>query len=458
MKKSYRQEVVQQQTPDLDDLYVEVRDSLLESKRAKLELKAGEKLPVQTRQFILLVDGLVECLSPQSGARTAKAPYVAGLLEFATDRPGDILVTALKDSAYYEFSIDDFMELYQTEPWVREYLRRLYEYELKQLSKDLDAYQKHMQDFFVPGTAGLLPGPYEADDVDMVVLLMESEDPGWVDQQLPPWVPHLPGTGRRYMIAISRFGDVRCKHAVAGQEHFAYQETTVFVPCMAFGLPGFFAPILFPDNYMAIAIGREIYGFPKRFGKTRLDLANHYAELNVDRRLSYWLEWGEPEQVEGDEYVDRFVEAFFGNRSWADKAGDIAGWWFKRLFREDLIHTWPPVQVFVRQQVPDVSLPGETSLVYETDRLVRIPFEMFQPQAFYFLPELEFHAGKCDFLPPSRCVLAGHVKLDMRFGSNQQLWDYLGPLDRARLFARSVRRAGRRGVDVSHSFWELLRK
>ena len=57
-----------------------------------------------------------------------------------------------------------------------------------------------------------------------------------------------------------------------------------------------------------------------------------------------------------------------------------------------------------------------------------------------------------------QCIWASRLRLDMRFGSNQHLWNYLGPRSKARLTWRSARRTVRRTGTSLHSLrqaWQL---
>lgn len=313
---------------------------------------------------------------------------------------------------------------------------------------ELRAARQHVEDFYVPGTAALLPGPYFMNDADMVVLVLESEEPGWASRQLPPGVFKPPGGGERFLLVLAHFGEVTCEHATAATVRFDYQETTVFLPCIAMGRPGAFTPILFPDSLMAITLGREVYGFPKRFAKTVLDLEQRYAELEVDERLAFWCAWGEPEEVDADRFADRLVEVLLGDGELADKLGDLTGAWYQTLFGPDAHTTFPPLSAFVRQVVPDVSFPGEQGIVPALDRLVRVPFGVGDVKSFHLLSAPHLERVRADFLPPCKVLLAASVNLDMHFGVKQVIADYNGPLDCARLAARGARRTARRYLDV----------
>ncbi len=419
-------------------------------------LEPGAIAVLQPGEMLLVDDGFFHMQPVGGDARTARAPVMAGLLEEAVGLPTPVQIEALKTTRGFRFAPDAFYALSKKEEFFRRLLYALYEFELATLDVENRAYRKHLHDFYAPGGAALLPGPYVADDVQLVGMLMETDDRCWAKRLLPPGVWRPPGLRNNYLIVMAHFRNVTCKHPLAGEVSFDYRETTVFIPSVAGFRPGAFAPILFPDNAMAITLGREIYGFPKRFGRTQLDLDRRYAELEVDDKLEFWCEWGEEQPLPTPQYVDKFVEAAYGDRWWADKAGDVAGWFFHRLFSPDRGNTWPAASVFVRKQLPDVALPCEKDLVYERDNLVRVPFDVSDVKSCALLPELRFEPGRhATFLPQSRCLLAGHVSADMGFGVRQELHDFLGPLDHARLVQRKVKRTAQRTVSRTHGMVQL---
>ncbi len=424
--------------------------------RPRLDLEPGALRLLRPGEMLLLDRGLFRLLPPGGDARTEVAPCMAGLLEAAVGDPVAVEVEALEASSGFLFADGEFYELAKDELLIRKLRYALYEYELARLTDESRSYRKSLHEFYAPSSASLLPGPYEADDVDMVGVLLRSKDPCWTRRMLPKGVRIPPGLRDIYAVVLAHFRNVSCKHPLAANVSFDYRETTVFVPCVAGLRPGLFSPILFPDNAMAITLGREIYGFPKRFGRTALDLEARYAELEVDERLEFWCRWGGEHAVEPRTYVDKFVEKTFDDACWADKVGDAAGWFFERLFVPNRRNTWPPLSVFVRKQIPDVALPCERDLVYEKDRLVRVPFDMSDVKQCHVLCDFQLCRGrKAAFLPKSEVLMAGHVNLDAGFGVRQELRDHLGSLDRLRLLQRRAARTTLRMTGRGHGLVQL---
>ncbi len=440
------------------ELVAQAAQRLEEAGHPTLELLVGETHSLRPGEMLLVDRGFLHLAPTHGDARTARAPCMAGLLEEAVGEPVDVILEGLHPSRGFLFAPGQLYEMAQDDPFFRRLVYALYEYELWRLTDETRSYRKHLADFYAPSTAALLPGPYEADDVHLVGMLMQTDDRCWAKRYLPPGVWRPPGLRDKYLIVMAHFSNVVCRHPKAKGVSFDYRETTVFIPSVAGWRPGAYSPILFPDNAMAITLGREIYGFPKRFGRTELNLDRRYAELEVDDKLQFWCTWDEPQPVSTARYVDRFVEEAYGNRWWADKAGDVAGWFFRRLFEVDRHNTWPPMSVFVRKQLPDVALPCERDLVYESDGLVRVPFDVSDVKSCALLPNPRFRPGReASFLPESKCLLAGYASMDMGFGVRQEMGSYLGPLDRANLVGRRVKRTAQRMVSRSHGVLQLSR-
>ncbi len=445
------------------DLVEEVVEHLGNAGHPTLSLAPGETHALRPGEMLFVHGGFVHVAPTQGDARTARAPFAAGMLEEAVGEPVDIVLEGLEHSSGFLFTPGQLHAMARQEPLMRKLLYALYEYELWRLTDETRNYRKHLHDFYAPHTAALLPGPYDADDVHLLGMMMETDDPCWAKQHLPRGVWRPPGLRNNYLIVMAHFSNVVCRHPMASGVNFDYRETTVFIPSVAGWRPGAYSPILFPDNSMAITLGREIYGFPKRFGRTQLEIDRGYAELEVDDTLQFWCSWKEPEIVSTECYVDRFVEEAYGNRWWADKLGDVAGFFFRRLFEPDRGNTWPPMSVFVRKQLPDVALPCEKDLVYEQDTLVRVPFDVSDVKHCALLPDLEFNVGRgASFLPESRCLLAGYATMDMGFGVRQELHSYLGPLDQLELLKRKVKRTAQRTVSRTHGVsqlsWDLVKE
>ncbi len=153
-------------------------------------------------------------------------------------------------------------------------LRELQRWELASLRIKLNKRESDLRDYFLPGFAGMVPGPYLAEDVEVIFFLMEEEKP---PADLPPGlhgfpqiIPLFRDLPRRYVFAFNRFNKITSRHELGMGKSFSYEEAAILRPCLGPGnLPGAFCPEVYPEHYLAITLGRELYGFPKRFAKVR---------------------------------------------------------------------------------------------------------------------------------------------------------------------------------------------
>jgi hypothetical protein len=207
-----------------------------------------------------------------------------------------------------------------------------------------------------------VPGPWRFADVRGVVLAIDG-DPARVRASLPPGVRPL--CGGRFLLGLTRLSgaaslDPRDPRA------FTYREITPFVPVLAPGGPAAFVPELYVDAWMAMVLGREIHGFPKRTG--RIDVRDDGAELLVDGRLALRVryELGEAMPVGG--VVEGLARHLAGSRRLAGLAGRVAARW-------DAAGRGLRLPVLVHKRIGD---PRASGAAFERDTLVRVPFR-FDP-------------------------------------------------------------------------------
>jgi hypothetical protein len=124
------------------------------------------------------------------------------------------------------------------------------------------------------------PGPFRFDDVSLLIFFCEA-DRATAQASLPPGLAGLglAGSGRTPVF----FGLAHFPNAYPEADpnaRFAYTETTLFLPVNGPAGPGVFIPYISPSAWQPILIGREVYGFAKRPGLSRLERDS--ASLQVD--------------------------------------------------------------------------------------------------------------------------------------------------------------------------------
>lgn len=349
--------------------------------------------------LLLLVSGEVSVYQAGKLTRVARAPDNLGLLS--------VLERGRRSATLRSFGVCEIGRLSRDDLWrlVHEYpelgtrlilhlggeLRRLYDREEQWLS--------HLEDFFDPPNARMVPGPYQAEPYEMVLLVMES-DPERLASLRPPALRAIPGLEHVYFLTFNFFERIVTTHPRGRGKSFSYDETTPFLPCLGPRLsPGLFTPELYPDNYLAIAIGRELYGLPKRFGLT--NRRGREVELLLGQRLVLRGRWEGEEPCSVAEFTQGVATCVGAPETLAWLAGAANRGLHALARRRD--HQRLPVSLplWVRQQVPQVRLeePGE----WAKDRLLEVPFRLSAVDQLTRLhgPEVRvyedghFLAGRC---------------------------------------------------------------
>jgi hypothetical protein len=217
-----------------------------------------------------------------------------------------------------------------------------------------------MRQFMDSDTGELPEGEHEVDG-EMFMFLVR--DPG--RRTLVPRPLHTGIFDDRYLLVFSKFPNV--KGRLGGEEvGLSYNETTVFHPCVhptAGG--GLYCPELYPDNMMAVIVGRELYGFPKRYAQT--ELSHQEALWILDGELAARATWEGTEEIE-----DFYAEVASAALGPDDLEGRVARSLLDDL-PEELIRQLgesAPIPLFVRWQ------SGEAGTGRRRDELICIPFHL----------------------------------------------------------------------------------
>ena len=139
-----------------------------------------------------------------------------------------------------------------------------------------------------------------------------------------------------------------------------------------------FCPELYADNFLAITIGRELFGFPKRFGLTE----RHGCKIDftLDRKLRLRATWDDEETIDPATFASSMARAFAGTNGSALPRQDLIEKVFGVVHRQIPPEFWPPLPVFVRKQIPQAGSLGHGRM--DIDQLVEIPFKIFVADGF----------------------------------------------------------------------------
>ena len=249
--------------------------------------------------------------------------------------------------------------------------------ELQRVHEERMRLERGQVDLIDPVDGELRPGPYELEAARLVYVVVE-------DPAITSIVPQELRGGLfndRYMIVFADYPMLRGR-AKVDAEALAYRETTIFVPvtALSYGGPGLFCPELYPDNLMAIVVGREIYSFPKRYGETGFlhDPATHLEDghvvLVLDGELKAHVAWEgatELPRSAHQEWFSTLVDEMFGKdwdalafsqltKALIGRQPNMAAW----------LSTWNAMPVFLHHRRADLT-HGKSR-----DELVRVPFEL----------------------------------------------------------------------------------
>ena len=297
-----------------------------------------------------------------------------------------------------------------------------------------------MDDFFESPSAKLVPGPYVAGPVEMLAFVMR-DDAARLRALLPPGCAPLPGLEDTYLLTVDFFEDVHSKAAAGAGRRFSYREVTPFLPCVGPDLvPGLFCPELYPDNYLAILLGRELYGFPKRLGRIERGAGN--VTLSAGHRLILRASWDRARMASPKDLGAHLAKTT-GRVKLPDVAARAVGQVFEAFTGPRAQALWPKVPVLVRKQIPEASSAYESRLAI--DQLVRVPFELEDVGGYAVLarPRVDFFAD--GFFLGGQPVAGFRQTLRFTFGAGETVKDYradgvLAPrrLERVAGLARTV--------------------
>jgi len=371
---------------------------------------------------------------------TLDGPCALGLLSIIDGEPRSATVTAMGSVEGAALAQEDLLRALAEAPALYRSLIRHLTRELRDAQARQRAQARNLDDFFAPPNARIVPGPYRFPEFPMTIVVLEA-DPRALAALLPPGLSLVPGLGGRVVLALSAFTGAGSLAAEARGKRFDYQEATPFVPCLGpWGRPGAFVPELYPDNYLAIAVGRELYGFPKRYGRTAF--REHGADLFLDDRLVLRARWARARDVAPERFAAGLARALLGDALAPPSMASLGGALFGLVARRPEAQAClPDVPVFVRKQIADESSLHERTL--EIDELVEVPFTIESLGPFAELEEASLATFDAPPALSGRCLGAFRARMAMRFGRGKSLRDYLaegkapeGPLGRAAALAR----------------------
>lgn len=344
-----------------------------------------------------------------------EGPRFVGLSAALDESPRSASLEVLTDARLIAFRGDVMRALMNEHLDFARAVARELQIDLRAAWASQERDRQSLDDFFVSPSARLVPGPYVA-ELDVSTFIMR-ELPSKLREHLPPGCRPMPGADDTWLLMISHFLDVHSESAAGQGRRFSYREVSPFIPCLGPDLlPALFCPELYPDNYLAVLLGRELYGFPKRMG--RFEVGPTHVSLAVGHQLALRTAWSNSRACSAAELGEHLVSAGGASTFAAKAAGQLMG-----IFANPLAKPlWPNVPVLVRKQIPEASSVYERSL--HIDELVCIPFGVSGARDFEVLesPEVRFLS---DVFPLGGAPVVGYrQKMSFRFGAGKVLRDY----------------------------------
>lgn len=357
---------------------------------------------------VFVCEGEVAVMHGSAVLRVLEAPETVGLLSALDGRARSATVKALGPVVARLASKSHLDELIAQSA---EFDRRLISHLCAELRSQYEReaeWSRSLSDFFLSPGAVMVPGPYVADPFEMLIFVME-DDSGRLGELLPPGFKLIPGFGQRYLLTVNFFEALRSEHPAGAGKKFRYREVSPFILCRNGLKMGAFCPELYPDNYLAISIGRELYGFPKRFG--RVEKNRHGFDVIVDEQLLFRARYAGQSELGAAGFAEGITRALIPNKLGSALTSGLSGRLFDLANRDAARSLWPRVPVFVRCQRPHASGASDRAF----DQLSEIPFrvESVEPLAQLGAPRIEFL--RSDHFLRGRCVAGFVVRLSFRF-------------------------------------------
>lgn len=355
-----------------------------------------------------------EVAATQGGAlvRMFHPPSELGLLSIVDGRAFTSTLTTFAASRLVSLPRAVLQTLADESPAFRRNLVDHFATEVRRLNESNSELRRSLDDFFESPNARVVPGPYVADPFEMYFFVL-AHDSRRLDAILPPGVRPIPGLHGRYILSFSFFDRVHSLHPAGLGKVFRYNETTLFVPCLGPNhRPSVFAPELYPDSHLAITLGRELYGFPKRFGQT--ERTNRHINLLLSRRLVLRASWKDEGEVRIRDFITEALQALGGDKTLLHPLAEAAGGLMESTNHDGTRDFWPSVPVFVHRQVPDMKHGDPSALAI--DELIEVPFRITSLGRFERLQRAEVDFFDDGFFLGGRALVGFRYRIGFEFG------------------------------------------
>lgn len=385
---------------------------------AKGERFIVEETAAEAVYFVLKGEVAVE--SGEHILTLQEAPLTVGLLSVIDGLDRSATVRAFSDIDVVMVPRSAFDDLVAQSPAFVSRLVAQLTSQIREAHRNEASIRKNFDDHFHTPHARLVQGPYCMGPFPMYAFVVQS-DLSRIRACLPAGLRVIPGLGGRYLLTFNFFPNVYSKHSSAQGRSFAYNETTAFLPVIGPGArPAVYAPELYLDSYMPIVLGRELYGFPKRFGSARL--GKKHIDLNIGKEMALRLKWQGRRSTDSGELLALLQGWLLGRHNGLPSLTyPILRTLFESINTPVARRLWPAMPVYVHNQVPCAFDHAQNDM--RIDELVEIPFNVEAVGEFEVLDGAQLQ-NLSDWLLAGEVVGGVCLRMSASFGRSRQVLNY----------------------------------
>jgi CRP-like cAMP-binding protein len=355
--------------------------------------------------------GEVSLTSEQEMVTISKAPTIIGLLSLLDGGLRSASAHAFTDCVLARLSRQDFETILSRSSRLThnivEYLGR----EVRTLHSATQRRRAQFDDVFNSPNARLVPGPYGLKNCDLFCFVMAGPEKV-LERLLPEGTRLMDGMGGRDLLIFGFYPNVKSQHEGCTGDPFSYAESALGIPILdADGRPSLYCPEQYPDNYMAIVMGRELYGFPRRYGRTSFEPS--YIDLDIDRVMVLRAGWSAQDEVSPDAFAEQMCAAMTTSdglsphmRKGASVMASVAN-----------AETTPgatALPLTVLNQVPSTLLTAGAE--FRINELIEVPFIVESLSNFRTLTNAHVRHFTTRWLASGKCIAGFRFRADLTIG------------------------------------------
>lgn len=359
--------------------------------------------------LFFVIDGEVSLTRARSILAILPSPAVIGLLSVLDGQPRSASAQAFTDCVVACLSADAFDDLVGASP---RFVRNLVQHVAVELRDIMDRNREiasQFADAYESPNARLAPGPYHVDRFDQYVFVVDAPS-AELENARRDLVAPLPGLEGHYLLTFGRCPRVYSTFEGRVTSPVSYDEAAYYLPGLGpEGHPVLFCPEQYVENYMAVSVGRELYGFPRRYG--RIEFRDTSIDLDVEGAVVARAAWAESRLVDAGEFVDAAIKSFSPQGSdprWLESfRSAVMG-----LAQQHLDSSAVPV--LVQNQVPSTFLTAGREL--RINELVEVPLIVSRLHNLALLDGAVVRFFGPEPLPVGRCYGGFRLSFDLTFG------------------------------------------